>query len=128
MKKEIADELVTALRSGDYPQARSQLRTPDGYCCLGVLCDIAYNEEVIDGWMEHVNPNDGLTRYRIAGESGILPDSVQQWAGMKTDNGGYYLDNDDPEEEMANCLAQDNDGGKTFAEIADFIEKRYMDL
>jgi hypothetical protein len=28
---------MDALRSGHYPQARDELKSPDGYCCLGVL-------------------------------------------------------------------------------------------
>ena len=40
MYKEIRDEWVAALRSGKYAQTRGKLRKADGYCCLGVLCDI----------------------------------------------------------------------------------------
>lgn len=31
---------VKALRSGKYTQERGYLRTENGFCCLGVLCDI----------------------------------------------------------------------------------------
>ncbi len=31
---------VAALRSGAYPQTKGKLRDPDGYCCLGVGCDV----------------------------------------------------------------------------------------
>lgn len=29
-----------ALRSGEYKQAKYKLQSSDGYCCLGVACDI----------------------------------------------------------------------------------------
>lgn len=38
--REAAQAWVDALRSGKYQQVRNALRTPDGFCCLGVACDI----------------------------------------------------------------------------------------
>ena len=35
------NEWVPALRSGNYKQTRERLRDENGYCCLGVVCDIA---------------------------------------------------------------------------------------
>ncbi len=32
--------LINALRSGEYPQGHGQLRSPEGFCCQGVACDI----------------------------------------------------------------------------------------
>lgn len=41
MNKEIKDEWIAALRSGNYKQGRSFLRSGSNeYCCAGVLCDI----------------------------------------------------------------------------------------
>ena len=31
---------LDALRSGGYPQSSSMLRTSEGYCCLGVACNV----------------------------------------------------------------------------------------
>ena len=52
MKQEIKQQWITALRSGNYPQGRGYLRRIDddgkeGYCCLGVLCELAVNAGVI---------------------------------------------------------------------------------
>jgi hypothetical protein len=40
MDQELKAKWVTALRSGKYKQARNELSTPKGYCCLGVLARI----------------------------------------------------------------------------------------
>ena len=32
--------LVAALRSGKYKQCTGALRKDDGFCCLGVACDV----------------------------------------------------------------------------------------
>lgn len=39
MKTEIKDEWLIALRSGKYKQATGKLKSSDGFCCLGVLCE-----------------------------------------------------------------------------------------
>lgn len=38
--KEDAQKWVNALRSGDYKQTAGALNLADGYCCLGVACDV----------------------------------------------------------------------------------------
>ena len=40
MDKKLKKKWVKALRSGQYQQTHGQLRTEEGYCCLGVLCDV----------------------------------------------------------------------------------------
>lgn len=41
MNPEIKAKWLTALRSGQYEQTTKALhRKADGYCCLGVLCDV----------------------------------------------------------------------------------------
>lgn len=56
----VADDKVQAwtdaLRSGEYPQGRGALRTPGGYCCLGVWCDLADPE----GWDGDVHRGNKL--------------------------------------------------------------------
>jgi hypothetical protein len=46
MKKEIAELWIKALESGKYKQIRRQLANKDGYCCLGVLCELAIENGV----------------------------------------------------------------------------------
>jgi hypothetical protein len=40
VNKQLRDEWVKALRSGEYQQGRGGLRSEDKYCCLGVLCAV----------------------------------------------------------------------------------------
>jgi hypothetical protein len=44
MQREINEQLIidwiAALRSGKYKKETGQLRKNEGYCCLGVLCDL----------------------------------------------------------------------------------------
>ena len=41
MNKELKAKWIAALRSGEYPQTRQALRDDQGFCCLGVLCEVA---------------------------------------------------------------------------------------
>jgi hypothetical protein len=45
MKAELKKKWVEALRSGKYKQNRDSLRYEDGFCCLGVLCDVYDNSK-----------------------------------------------------------------------------------
>lgn len=108
MKQDIKERWISALRSGDYPQTKGTLRDADGYCCLGVLCDIAAKDGVIE-WTK-LNNN----KYAIDDrEWGALSYSVMEWAG---------LDERDPV--IKSQLASDlNDVfGLNFMQIADVIE------
>lgn len=128
MKKEIAKIWVEALRSGKYKQGVGMLATKDnGYCCLGVLCELAEKEDIV-----HRIEDDDVDRTKDRWAFGsdaedfnglTLPQSVVTWAGMKTDVGMYARD-----VLTYSDLAQENDAGKTFAEIADIIEREVDNL
>lgn len=110
MKTEIKQLWIAALRSGEYQQGRGQLHTRDRFCCLGVLCDIADKNAWTGSQHEWFNHE----------EMTMLPDSVQEWAGLTTD---------DPKLGDATCIAL-NDGldgyyPHDFVSIADLIE-RYL--
>lgn len=120
MKKEIADMWVAALRSGDYKQGKGVLgRTlPDGseeYCCLGVLCDLAVLETT--DMVSVTEASTGIKRFNYQTET--LPVLVQKWAKIATPAGRIPF--------MAS-LAEMNDAGTPFTEIADLIEKHWKDL
>ena len=133
MKKEIAKLWVDALRSRKYTQAKHVLHNDDnGFCCLGVLCDLAIKtgavsispvieEENYDGEVVHYDS------YHYDGESEELPSVVQEWAGIKTGLGTYRRE-DKEFSEKEETLAQDNDRGMTFDEIADIIESNVENL
>lgn len=123
MKKAIAKKWVEALRSGDYKQGKSALRTvgqngKTSFCCLGVLCNL------------HAQAHPQIARTQThpevyLGEMEFLPREVMEWAGMKTYDGSYgeetaYGQEDD--------LTQDNDSGLSFKRIATIIEKHADEL
>lgn len=149
MKQDIKERWLAALRSGEYPQAEGYLAPaimdddeqykPRGFCCLGVLCEIA----VADGIVERALNGE---HYEYADEGSELPDAVQRWAGlsqaipdvrtehihddqclMNEDGGCDWLDNpvtpDDGLQEFS--LAELNDERHlNFDQIADIIERR----
>lgn len=99
---------LDALRSGEYKQSKRSLRDSElgcAYCCLGVLCEVDRCD-----WDEVYEENEG---------DEILPESLRDkykfnsCVGLieKEDNSYKYPD-----------LASMNDSGKSFMEIADFIE------
>lgn len=121
MKKKIADKWVAALRSGQYQQARGLLRDDDGYCCLGVLCDISEKGE----WRNrrHDDISWDFISDGIQVENSVLPYDVQLWAGIQQREGRFTGPND-----QNWCLAAMNDEGRSFEEIATIIEKYWEKL
>lgn len=102
---------VEALRSGDFQQGEGMLGYTDKedgvtrFCCLGVACEVlgAPREE-----------SDALDRrFQYGGEAEYLPLIIVRKLGVPDRNPS--LDNG---ERLANL----NDGGTSFAEIADLIE------
>ena len=96
---------AAVLRSGAYPKTIRTLKNEDGYCCLGVLCEIQqipYKTE--DGYMFP----DGSVGYSMP---------TQPWFEATTGLPMNYADR----------LAHINDAEETFAavilEIESFLEK-----
>lgn len=119
MNPNVKAKWVQALRSGQYEQGDGWLHyEADGvhkFCCLGVLCELAVEEGVIPPG----DPNAGQPKNSVGnyiwdyddGNDCYLPPGVAAWADI--DNTGR-IDGYD--------LADMNDGGSTFTEIADVIE------
>lgn len=109
------DQWLVALRSGEYQQARGELCALDeagdvnGYCCLGVLAKSVFeidNMPLNEGsWLEDI----GLERVFGPADAGY----------------GFLYGVKRPESwtNIQRALAALNDNGKSFTEIADFIEK-----
>lgn len=107
MKKDIKDKWIAALRSGKYEQGQNNLRSVDDkFCCLGVLCDIIDNSK----WETFEKANSAKKQYPYTynGYSGVL--SYEMTKELKFKN------------TETKTLIIMNDSGKTFAEIADYIE------
>lgn len=107
MKTEIKALWIEALVSGGYKQAKGSLRTEDGYCCLGVLCDLHSKANTDNSWCA----TGYASEYRYMGFSTALPQAVMNWAGV---------DDQDPTVGGA-MLSNLNDGGTSFAQIAALI-------
>lgn len=149
MYKSRAKAWVEALRSGEYPQTHGVLcrlnsegkpegttidGKPGGFCCLGVLCELA----IADGAPVNVEGySDGARTYD--GENGALPLSVRMWAGLG-DHANPVISPEPPEPcNVMGCAgnhlptspglnaAQANDSRKyTFPKIADLIEETFL--
>jgi hypothetical protein len=101
MKHEVKQKWCAALRSGEYRQGKGRLkrkeRGVEEFCCLGVLCDI-YSKETGTPWLgQHMHQSWLYPHYK-----------VREWAVV--------------EEIKCDSLACMNDAGKSFEEIADYIE------
>jgi len=123
MNSHIKQKWIDALRSGKYHQGQSKLYSGDGFCCLGVLCDI-YAKEVGDiAWVKKdpskTVDDDKWDYWYFDDQSEVLPDCVCKWAEMDEDDpvltkGQYYL----------TSLAELNDKGATFEDLAEVIEEQ----
>lgn len=141
MKQEIKERWIEKLESGDYPQTTGELFDGHGYCCLGVLCEVA----VEDGIVEKINDGDNYkvgyraphvrsdgTPYTEPGrvstyiENSVLPRAVQIWAGLDNVSPTVpFLDPEEiePGEARETELSELNDTiGLNFSEISDLIK------
>jgi len=118
MKKEVAEKWVEALRSGKYNQSKGflhrTLEDNNGFCCLGVLCDIS--------GLGHWDTYGSYEVYRTGSFVAdiTLPYGVMLWAGMKDASGDR--------EGKKLPLSTLNDNGYSFSRIADIIEKEWETL
>jgi len=109
MNPQIKQKWVDALRSGEYQQTKGRLHDEDGFCCLGVLCDLYIKENNVE-WELVNNGNYYEFQYKVAD----LPFSVVEWSGIPSHN---LMDISE------RTFAELNDKGFTFNEIADVIEE-----
>lgn len=107
MKESVKRKWTAALTSGKYKQTTDRLKRIDGngkssHCCLGVLCEL---------YIKDVEPKLRWTKdggeYLSQGEGEIPPGKVLEWAGLNR--------------KSASELAEMNDSGSTFKEIAEKI-------
>lgn len=113
---------TAALRSGDYPQATGCLRGPEGYCCLGVLTEVA----IANGLKLHTRENDaGVWSYGVDAEdrfheSGVLLNQVRDWYGFDHTNPVITFGGETHSAVTANDSAR-----KDFNWIADAFDATY---
>jgi len=128
MNPEVKQKWIDALRSDKYEQGSGKLRSVTGYCCLGVLCDL-YSQEHNTQWEfrgdEEINTQSQDYWY-FGDQSEFLPESVMNWAELKTPNPNVRVDVEDNEDEdnwyYTDELSNINDSGYSFNGIANLIE------
>jgi hypothetical protein len=129
MKKDLKERWLAALRSKDYEQGRNYLAkiALNGnryHCCLGVLCDLATKDEVISQEVSSLEPGRLHRLIGFAGALSLPGNEIDVWTGLevtatdssRNDGEAYPID-------FYTVLAEKNDQGATFEEIADFIDK-----
>lgn len=127
MKKDIVQKWVDALRSGDYRQTRGRLQrtvaksddvvygsSEPGFCCLGVLCEIA----VADGVIENLGPDsDGDIQYGAAGSRSTVGPTIDIYD---------WLDETGGELGRLNLVSLNDDEGYSFEQIAEVLETEIL--
>lgn len=120
MKPKIKKRWIEALRSGKYAQTKDVLRNEEGFCCLGVLCDVVKEDLGID-W----DPREQNDARQFAGDGGVLPVAVRRfvWDGdvLPTCQENPYINLENGRRLQASALNDEMD--YTFEEIADAIER-----
>lgn len=103
MKPGLLKRWLDALRSGKYAQTRGHLRDKNGFCCLGVLCDVSGVGVWREGYRGEFNLDGGTTSLFM------VPQEIRDGLGMT--------------EYQASSLARSNDQDKlNFRQIADIVE------
>lgn len=129
MKKEIADRWIELLESG-LGQTRSALKRyhldAPRYCCLGVLCELAVQDGIVEERLVSSAPK--IAKFGAVDNPGdesviVLPAAVMKWAGIATDIGEF-----DAGERVRQNLANLNDSGQSFREIAEVIRQHWAEL
>lgn len=137
MNPEIKQKWVNALRSGEYEQGDGKLYSGKGYCCLGVLCDL-YSKENNLKWEfrgdDVIKTEDEIVPSQLQkcdyfyfdDESEFLPNSVQEWAELSVNNPQVKVELEDDEDELHyfDEIANLNDHGYSFTQLANIIEEQ----
>lgn len=120
MKAELKEAWTTALRSGEYAQAKYALcrvvaydpTIPIGYCCLGVLVEVDPNTNWDDNKDDKVitTESDTTTHKTFRGALGTLPYNYQEEVGLEVAAMELLMDMNDLY-------------SNTFPEIADWIDE-----
>ena len=134
MKPEIKKLWIDALLSGEYEQGRGVLcrNNLDGtteWCCLGVLTDLAIKAGIVME-IKMADSDDPSNPNAVFFDDSHekLPVKVQEWSGIETDLGEYSYEDiniDDDDIVIDQTLAEDNDNGTTFKQLASIIESYF---
>lgn len=127
MVPEVKGLLLDALKSGEYEKTVGMLKRHKddntvGYCCLGVLSDVASKQGVcgefkratdaagyVESWYNL--PEEATDYYGnsyVEYNTAFLPGSVSKWSGLDSDT--------------QNTLADINDNSEDFGPVIEYIE------
>lgn len=104
MDKNLKQTWVEALRSGEFEQTDDSLQDRDGFCCLGVLCEI--HPAIVQSKRSDLEEGIYYKMYGGNNESDTQLPTIK----VLTQNTQFKL-------------MQLNDAGESFSKIADYIEK-----
>lgn len=114
MNPEVKKMWIDALTSGEYKQAKGMLRSRDGHCCLGVLCELYKETHPHARWKVYANSGDMfIDSTSMEGQFSLTP-GVILWADLQRS---------DPQVKGGLCLSDLNDNGVTFDKIAKAIKE-----
>ena len=109
-REEALELWLATLEQHPERQTQGKLGTNDNkFCCLGQLCDLLYEKNEIS------TTTDGELKYGQEGDSMYLPNEVVDFMGFYDWSG--IID------EGKSSLAEMNDAGATWPEIAKFIRE-----
>lgn len=112
---------TTRLRDPNLLQGFGQLGTADGKrCCLGVACDVAVEEGVINPPVTNMN---GVLFY--AGMSALLPLAVADWLGL-SNHPILDLPSREDDIEALTLVGLNDEQSLSFSQIADLIDYTYL--
>lgn len=109
---DVIDRWIETLESGKYPQGTGYLKTSEGYCCMGVLWEIAGGK-----WS---NPESGSRVYTSVYPmlNGTRTGTIRE---IELKEWGLHLS-------WQAILTAANDHGGTFAQIAAFLREHRSEL
>lgn len=131
MKPEAKALWLDALRSGDYDQTKGWLAVPKedgavGYCCLGVLCEVAIKQGVEVPVTKSISGK--ALGYGADVNNTSLPREVMEWAGLPLSDPVVSTPESIATEHLSAriTLAELNDehADFTFPVLADLIEEQ----
>ena len=131
--RELLDQWITALESGAYKQATGQLRIHDWtlsqdsykYCCLGVLCDLRANRGH-GQWIDRAFQEEGDIRSGFLTEKtaeAMFGNSSNEQGAIESPSLSQFIFNNTGLARRNPSLADANDNGATFEQIAGFLRE-----
>ncbi len=116
LPKKFAEKWLKALRSGEYEQANGQLYDDEylggSYCCLGVACEVVGHGKVLK---EKFGEKGLPIQAKIIGKESCV---FTKLPGLLREDFAPLRE----EDSFVESVAEMNDNGQSFKEIADWIE------